>query len=385
MERQTFLVAGARAPVALHMARLLGSAGHRVVLTDTMRRPIGAATRFARYERTPSPRFDPDAYGQAISRIVAREGVDLILPTCEEVFHLARLRDEAGLELPVFAPGFDRLAQAHSKHAFIELCASLCLDVPETHLLRGLADLDRVRDRAGDMVFKPVWSRFAEHVLIRPDPRGLDAITPSPTRPWIAQDYLPGTEFCAYAVAHEGRLSALATYRALARAGTGAAVAFAPVEDAAVTAFVERFVAGTGWSGQVSFDLMRLADGRVLPLECNPRATSGLHVFRDGASFARMLAGQATCDPDVTRPQAVHLALWVYGLAPALAKGRLRDFLRIRQETHELLDWPDDPGAKSAQIVALAEFARLALRRRISLLAATTYDIEWNGPDQSSI
>ena len=48
MERQTFLVTGARAPVALHMARLLGSAGHRVILTDTMRRPLGAATRFAR-------------------------------------------------------------------------------------------------------------------------------------------------------------------------------------------------------------------------------------------------------------------------------------------------------------------------------------------------
>ena len=51
----------------------------------------------------------------------------------------------------------------------------------------------------------------------------------------------------------------------------------------------------------------------------------------------------------------------------------------------ELLDWPEDPGAKREQVAAFAEFARLALRRRISLLAATTYDIEWNGPDQSAI
>jgi hypothetical protein len=385
MERQTFLVTGARAPVALHMARLLGSAGHRVILTDTMRRPLGAATRFARYERTPSPRFALDAYGQAISRIVARQEVDLILPTCEEVFHLARLRDEAGLPLPVFAPGFDRLAQVHSKHAFIGLCEWLGLYVPKTYLLSGLPDLDALRDRAGEMVFKPVWSRFAEHVLIRPDPRGLDAITPSPALPWVAQDYLPGTELCAYAVAHEGRVSALATYRALARAGTGAAVAFAPVEDAGVRDFVERFVAGTGWSGQVSFDLMRMADDRVLPLECNPRATSGLHFFRDGAAFARMLAGDAPVMPDVTQPQGVRLALWVYGLIPALAKGKLPDFRAVLRETGELLDWPDDPGAKRAQVAAFAEFARLALRQRISLLAATTYDIEWNGPDQSSI
>ncbi|MAM62004.1 hypothetical protein [Maritimibacter sp. UBA3975] len=386
MTGQTFLVTGARAPVALHMARLLGSAGHRVILTDALARPLAAATRFASYVRTPSPRFAPDAFGAAVQEIVAREGVDLIVPTCEEVFHLARLRDEAGLPLPVFAPGLDQLAQVHDKHRFIELCAGLGLPVPETHLLRGLPDLDAQRARAGDMVFKPVWSRFAEHVLIRPDPRGLDAITPSPARPWVAQEYLHGSELCAYAIAHEGHVGALSAYRALARAGRGAAVAFAPVEDAAVTEFVTRFVEGTGWSGQISFDLMRLADGSVRPLECNPRATSGLHFFRDGAAFARMLAGAgAPLAPDVSTPQDVRLALWVYGLPAALGRGDLAAFRAVLRETEDLLDWPDDPGARRAQVPAMAEFAMLALRKRISLLGASTYDIEWNGPDQSAI
>lgn len=385
MDQQTFLVTGARAPVALHMARLLGSVGHRVILADTLARPLGAATRFASYARLPSPRFQHEAFEAALGELIARESVDLVIPTCEEVFHLARIWSDRPLGAPLFAPAFARLAEVHSKATFIGLCASMDLPVPETLLLRSLSDLDAVRGRAGSLVFKPVWSRFAEHVLIRPGPRGLDAITPTEARPWVAQDFVDGEELCAYAVARDGQLLALSAYRGLARAGTGAAVAFAPVEDAGVAEFVTRFVADTGWTGQVSFDLTRKADGSILPLECNPRATSGLHFFRDGEAFARMLGEDRPVQADVTTPQGVRLALWAYGLPKAVASGNLAEFRRTLSLTHELLDWEGDPGPKRAQLPALAEFAAVALRNRISLLAASTYDIEWNGPDQSSI
>ncbi|MEC7760380.1 MAG: hypothetical protein VX874_00550 [Pseudomonadota bacterium] len=385
MDRQTVLITGARAPVALHMARLMGSAGLRVILTDTMRRPLGAATKFARYERLPSPVYDFEAFGDALTRLIAREGVSLVIPTCEEVFHLARLWEGREMAAPLFAPDMARLAEVHSKAGFIALCATLGLDVPETTVLTSISDLDAVRGRAGTLVFKPVWSRFAEEVLIRPHPRGLDAITPSRAKPWVAQAFVAGDEVSVYAMAQEGRLLALSAYRALARAGTGAAVAFAPVAEAAVTDFVERFVAGTGWTGQVSFDLMRQADGSVLPLECNPRAVSGLHFFRDGPAFLRMLEDGAPVRPDVSAPQGVRLALWVYGLPKAIASGQLAAFRETVATTQEVLDWPDDPGARWAQVPAMVEVAGVALRQRMSLLSASTYDIEWNGPDQSSI
>jgi hypothetical protein len=104
------------------MARLLGSAGHRVVLADTLRRPLGTATRFARYARLPSPRFAFAAFGDALARVIEREGVSLVIPTCEEVFHLARLWETRDMGAPLFAPEFERLAEVHSK-AGSSLCA----------------------------------------------------------------------------------------------------------------------------------------------------------------------------------------------------------------------------------------------------------------------
>ena len=313
--------------------------------------------------------------------LVRAEGIELVIPTCEEVFYLGRLWRDRAMPARLFAPDMALLARVHDKHAFIRLAQSLGLDVPETTLLQSEADLERVRGQSRELVFKPVWSRFARDVLLRPSPDKLDVIRPSPAAPWVAQRFVDGEEISAYAVAIEGKLKALALYRSLYRAGKGAGICFEPVEDAAARRFVETFVAGTGWTGQISFDLMREKDGRVLPLECNPRAASGLHFFRDPQRFAdAVLEDGAEVKPDVTAPQTVRLAMWIYGLPAALRSGELGRFRQAMREADELLDWPGDPAPKRAQWRALAEIAGTALRQRISLQAASTRDIEWNGP-----
>ena len=385
MAASTVLVTGARAPVALHLARLLHGAGRRVILADSPARPIAAASiACAAYHRLPQPRFAADDYAKAVEALVRAEGIELVIPTCEEVFYLGRLWQDRAMPARLFAPEMAMLARVHDKYAFIRLAQSLGLDVPETILLQSEADLDSVRGQSRELVFKPVWSRFARDVLLRPSPGELDAIRPSPAAPWVAQRFVAGDEISACAVAIEGKLKALALYRSLYRAGKGAGICFEPVEDAAARHFVEAFVAGTGWTGQISFDLMRENDGKVLPLECNPRAVSGLHFFRDPQRFAdAVLDDDPEVKPDVARVQTVRLAMWIYGLPAALRSGGLGRFRQTMREADELLDWPDDPAPKKAQCRALAEIASTALRQRISLQAASTRDIEWNGPDQT--
>ncbi|MDX8505411.1 ATP-grasp domain-containing protein [Mesorhizobium captivum] len=383
---KTVLITGARAPVALHLARLLDGAGCRVILADTPARPIAAASKAcARYHRLPPPRFEPEAYAEAVETLVRAEGIELVIPTCEEVFYLALAWHGRAKPAALFAPGIDLLAEVHNKHAFIRLSESLGLAVPETTLLSSPDDLETVRSRSREWVFKPVWSRFASHVFLRPTPDFLEAITPSPAMPWVAQRFIDGDEISAYAVARAGKLKALALYRSLYRAGKGAGIFFERVEDRAVRQLVERIVTGTSWTGQISFDLMREPDGRVLPLECNPRAVSGLHFFRDPGRFADAVLGDGPeVRPDVTAPQTVRLAMWICGLPAALRSGGLDRFRKAMREGQELLDWPGDPAPVKAQWPVLTEIAGVAWRQRISLQAASTRDIEWNGPGDRS-
>ncbi|TIX63015.1 MAG: hypothetical protein E5V33_13785, partial [Mesorhizobium sp.] len=82
MPDSSILVTGARAPVALHLTRLLYGAGHRVILADTPARPIAAASvACARYCRLPRPRFEPAAYAEAVEALVRAEGIGLVIPT----------------------------------------------------------------------------------------------------------------------------------------------------------------------------------------------------------------------------------------------------------------------------------------------------------------
>ena len=82
--RKTILITGARAPAALHLARIFYHAGHRVVLADTFRYPMSRATRMKHaYAQLPSPRQSFAAYGAAVASPVAREAPDIIAPTCE--------------------------------------------------------------------------------------------------------------------------------------------------------------------------------------------------------------------------------------------------------------------------------------------------------------
>jgi hypothetical protein len=380
------LITGARAPVALHLARLFDGAGWRVVLADTPAFPLSAASRAcASYARLPPPRFEPERYGDVVEALVARGKPTLVLPTCEEIFYLAAVWRDRGLQVPLFAPDMDLLTRVHNKYEFNRLCLTLGLSAPHTALLESRDDLRAVAADAARLVFKPVWSRFASHVLIRPAPEKLNGILPSRQRPWVAQDFLAGEEISAYAVARGGRLVAVSLYRSLWRAGAGAGIYFEPVDDQRATDFIRGFVSGTGWSGQISFDLMRLPDGSVLPLECNPRATSGLHFFHDPARFVAALTDGDMVERDAMRPQTVRLAMWVYGLPSAMRAGAVSRFRRDLQAADELLDWPGDTAPRHAQWRALAEIAALALRHRITLQQASTRDIEWDGPDQSSI
>lgn len=373
------LITGARAPVALHLARLFTTAGHRVWLADTHRFPLARATRFAEaYVRLPSPRNNVAAYGQAVEAAVAAHHIDLVIPTCEEIFFLAAARDLHGAEFDLFAPPFETLAQAHHKGHFAAGAVGLGADPPRTDLVISTDQLAAIAD-ASERVLKPAWSRFASRVLVQPKPHQLAALRPTPADPWLVQDYLPGEEICCYAVAREGVLLAFAAYRPLHRAGLGAGIAFEPVEDAAARQFVAGYAARHRWTGQLSFDFRRDAEGSLHVLECNPRATSGLHFFAATDNLTAAVLDGAQAEPTDLRAMTVPLALLLYGLPMALRQGRVAAWWSDFRRMGSILDYPGDRGFAAAQLLALAEIAMIAARHGRTLQQAATYDIEWNG------
>jgi hypothetical protein len=153
------------------------------------------------------------------------------LPTCEELFWVARGRAQLSAHCAIFAEGIEHLRQLHDKGAFAALARTYGLTVPKTVVLTTPQELHALAARNWDgmaeVVLKPAYSRFATKTLMPTPLRGARAnecgrhagclragAAPRSTRPHrgLPRQFVRGRQFCTYSVAHAGQLAAHTTY-----------------------------------------------------------------------------------------------------------------------------------------------------------------------------
>jgi predicted ATP-grasp superfamily ATP-dependent carboligase len=376
------LITGGRAPAALDLARQLATAGDTVYAADSVPCFLAGSSRaVTRAFRIPPPRQTPQAFAEAVLGIVRGHGIERIIPTCEEVFYLAHFASRLRPHAELFCPDLDLLRELHSKWSFAQGARGLGIEVPDTWLLLSPEDVERLPLPPEELVLKPVYSRFAVHTLIRPTTAELRKVAPTGARPWAAQRFVSGREVCSYSVARAGRLTAHAAYAPSWRLGRGSGYYFEPVRSAAIETFTSRFVAAAEYTGQIAFDFIEAANGIVYVIECNPRATSGIHLFRASDRLATAFDGRADgiVRPAADEPGMLVTAMALFGTVDAVRQRRIRQLATdVRRGRDAVWSWRD-PLPTFYVFVGLAAYVGLAARQGISPRAASTQDIEWDG------
>jgi hypothetical protein len=386
--KRTFLLTGARAPVTLDLARALSRAGHRVIGAESLPHALSRRSNaFAAFHSVPAPNDGPEAFRHAIGRIIEQEGVEVLVPTCEEVFHLAPMRAEGSRRLLMWFDQPEMLRRLHSKVEFNSLALEAGLAVPFTFRATGPEELRSAIEAIGGdrVVLKPEYSRFATRTLILDRPDALRTVPDLANgTAWCVQEFLPGKEYCSYSLAREGRLLAHLTYSHEFKAGRGAGICFESVPQPAIRDWVDAFVRRTGFTGQIAFDFIEDETGQVRALECNPRATSGLHLFAGHEGFSELLAGAAPdlepAAPSVGSSAQLRLAMLVYGLPSVRSWHRLGLWCSIFFGAREVVFDRRDPLPFLDQFISFYQLIRAGLREEVTPLEASTRDIEWNGP-----
>jgi hypothetical protein len=307
-----------------------------------------------------------------------------VVPTCEEVFYLAAPALRAALGERLFAPDLGVLRRLHDKLAFARACEEWGLPVPESHLLASIEDVARFADEASEWVFKPCFTRFGDAALVGPAREALAQVAPTPQAPWLAQRRIRGNEVCFYAVAHHGVLTAFCAYRSDWRLGGGASYAFEPLEGAPAAALREiaaRLAASAGLHGQFACDAIFDGEGQPFLIECNPRATSGVHLLAGTGALARAIGEGAPLDAPAPRPAYLGPAMLVYGLPQAIREGRLRPWARLLARGREAISRPGDRLPLAGALADAARFMQEGRAHAITTTAATTRDIAWNGEE----
>jgi len=375
----TVLITGARAPIALDLARSFAGAGWTPHLADSIRPWSARWARIAkgRVHRFAPPRFAFPAFAAGLAALVDQLRPALIVPMCEDVFYVAEAATRLGFSDRLFAPTPDALRTLHSKVEFAGLARRCGLAAPGTRRITSRDEVNAWRSGASGLVFKPEFSRFASHALVQPDARALDRVAPTPDAPWAVQDFVAGEKICIWSAAVRGEVVAFAAYRPLWRLGRSASFYFETDRDPALFEVAQAIARETGASGQLSYDVIRQPDGTIAPIECNPRGVSGLHLFDGDPRLARAI--MTGLGPEYPMATARHLApaMWLLGLPQALAQGRTGKFRRDLARSRDI--FAADPWSGAGALVDAGRFAMVGLSRGRSASGQSTDDIEWNG------
>jgi predicted ATP-grasp superfamily ATP-dependent carboligase len=375
------LITSSRAPVALELIRMFGRAGHRVYATDTMRWTVGSHSRFLQQHIvTPPPRYQSAGFADALHRIIERARIDWLIPTSEEVFFVARHYQQLAAQTHVFTEPIGVLDSLHHKYSFQQRCAALGIRTPRTVLVCDPAELLATLPCFPAYLLKPAYSRFATQIITNSGPRAgqsaLASCRPTPSQPWLVQDYIAGESVCSYSTLHSGHVTAHCAYVTPRKVNHGSGVQFESIDGAETLAIARRLGAALSYTGQLSLDFIRGEEGLHL-LECNPRATSGVHLIDPQALIGGLTdSRQPTWVEPAGRRGQLSLALLASGFGqPREWPAHLRDLARVRDVIFERAD----PLPALAQLRAALSFAAISHRKRIDLVSAMTDDIEWNG------
>ena len=112
------LVTGGLFDPATNVVRSLYKSGVKVHVADSYKLSPALHSHIHSTQRheVPSPAKEPIQFAEAFARIVNEFDLDLVIPTFEEGFYLARHTEL--IPATLFAPAFETIAQLHRKSSY---------------------------------------------------------------------------------------------------------------------------------------------------------------------------------------------------------------------------------------------------------------------------
>lgn len=374
-----FLITGARSPVALHIARNLESHGHTVFLADSVPFSLGSFSKKREaFFLLSSPRFHYAQFVEQLIFFVQKYDIDCIIPTCEEVFYISKALPQLQTYCDVFTDDIIKMKLVHNKFEFMDYLKDFdsIVQPPKSFLVHSSEEVQYYISKYADLskfVLKPVYSRFGSKVHIFEREEMIPDIVISKEEPYVLQEFIQGTQFCTYSICCEGETKAYSGYVSKYVVGKGATIYFENCVQKEIQHFVEKLVKHLQFHGQIAFDFIVSKD-KIYIIECNPRTTSGVHLFEPEQDLSLAIRGTVQEGLKATT-QSFMLSL------PMLSKFNSQPFKKWNYDFSRAKDvlWnKEDMLPFFGQFILYGYFLFQAIKLNTNILSVTTRDIEWS-------
>lgn len=265
----------------------LGPLGYRL---ETLSADPMCLDRFSRWmrrvHRCPPSGADPLGYLQTLEQVVARRGIDVVLPTHEQAWLLASARPLLSSNVHTALADAQAFARVQSKIAFAQTLQKLGLPQPAWRLVERSEDLT-------DLPF-PYWLKtpfstagqgVREVVDERSREAALDALLDY--TPLMAQQPAPGFYAQVQGLFDRGSLIAVHTSAQRANGIGGSAAARISVSHTAPREHIGVLGAELNWHGGMTLDYLH-QNGTPQYIECNPRTVEPGNATASGVNIAEL-------------------------------------------------------------------------------------------------
>ncbi|MBO4707991.1 MAG: ATP-grasp domain-containing protein [Elusimicrobiaceae bacterium] len=344
------------------MARLLYSAGYEIYAADSTYATVCILSRFVnKFIKLPAPTC-PD-YKNDLCKVLRDYKIDILIPTCEEIFYISQFKSELEKYSYVFCDTHEKLIYLHDKWSFYNYLKQANILTPVTQL----ADKTACKWKENKII-KPRFSRFASKIIFS-NKIPSDKVN----KKYLVQEFVKGQQICSYALVKDGKIISQCVYKPVLTAGKGAGILMKRISHTQAEKITEKISKNFNFTGQIAFDFIETQNGDLYTIECNPRTTSGLGFI--GRDLLKLLLKNDNLK--IKSPSAIVSCLGVlsYAISQPIKTIRARkilftatDFISIKQDS---LAW-------FAQIPIVIWWFLKGLFFG-GPTAASTADIEFNG------
>ena len=378
MNIKNILITGSRAPATLFLIRKLKRAGYNVFTAESCIYFISKYSNcITKNYKTSAPNTDYEQFIKDIIEIVKKEKIDLIIPTCEEIFHISKGKDDLEKYCKVFCDSNEKLIELHNKWIFYNKikASKYSVKLPQSWYVENINDLEKIIQKNKKYILKPVYSRFS--TKIRVIKKMLDRLEKNK---YIFQEFIEGEQICSYSIIKNHKIKLYSDYKTVYSANGGATIAFCYEENEETKKFVEEFSKKEDFEGQIAFDFIQNESGLYL-IECNPRLTSGIQLFEDEKVISNVFCENEETEtfyPNRETKSAIFLGMIIYCIFNIKTKGFI-NWLKTIFSSKDVIFDIHDLKPFYMQVFVIVMMLIIALKNKINLKEISTYDIEWNG------
>lgn len=345
--RRKILVCGDTATKAIHIIRMLGKAGHTVIVADW--RGWWSVLRWSKYVNKVYcvPR-DQQQYVSRVIEIALSEKVDCFIPVIKKNYaiadaHIGELLSKKNITCLVSDP--NEIEKLDEKIDFMRMCKEFDLSVPsfvdEGEDLIRLAQDGLFKERffffkpsACSSTFRNSFERIPENIA---DLRVFMERFKGET--FFAQEFVKGIEWSANLLSKDGKILQLNISHS-----SPIQVDYDVINNHhKITEWVTTFCRKSDFTGAVCFDFLEDKKGDIFCLECNPRFHSSLVTYNYCPEYERcllsLLEDVAITFPTPLQADSNIFSYWFYQeLFRVLTfKRSIKDFVNILLNQRESL------------------------------------------------